>query len=172
MNRIYILSLTFFLSFFSYADQITLETAKDVAVSFLNKKTSINTDSSRTQLVYVNQNNNTKYFYVFNFNDSGYVIVSGDDDVYPILGYSNEGIFVLEIENLALVKFLDNYKNQISYVIQNNIKATDDVENSWNELLDKNIKLVKTNRGGKITFHGPGQIICYFVIDLRKRKKI
>ena len=138
MNRIYILSLTFFLSFFSYADQITLETAKDVAVSFLNKKTSINTDSSRTQLVYVNQNNNTKYFYVFNFNDSGYVIVSGDDDVYPILGYSNEGIFVLEIENLALVKFLDNYKNQISYVIQNNIKATDDVENSWNELLDKN----------------------------------
>ena len=138
MNRIYILSLTFLLSFFSYADQITLETAKDVAVSFLNKKTSINTDSSRTQLVYVNQNNNTKYFYVFNFNDSGYVIVSGDDDVYPILGYSNEGIFVLEIENLALAKFLDNYKNQVSYVIQNNIKATEDIENSWSELLDKN----------------------------------
>lgn len=138
MNRIYILSLAFFLSFFSYADQITLETAKDVAVSFLNKKTNLNTDSSRTQLIYVNQNNNTKYFYVFNFNDSGYVIVSGDDDVYPILGYSNEGIFVLEIENLALVKFLDNYKNQISHVIQNNIKATEDIENSWNELLDKN----------------------------------
>ena len=30
---------------------------------------------------------------------------------------------------------------------------------------------MKTNRGGKITYHGPGQMICYFVIDLKKRKK-
>ena len=40
-----------------------------------------------------------------------------------------------------------------------------------NEILDKSIKVFKTNRGGKITFHGPGQLICYFVIDLKKRKK-
>ena len=39
------------------------------------------------------------------------------------------------------------------------------------EILCKNIKLIKTNRGGKITYHGPGQLICYFVIDLKKRKK-
>ena len=39
------------------------------------------------------------------------------------------------------------------------------------EILNKNIKLIKTNRGGKITYHGPGQLICYFVIDLKKRKK-
>ena len=40
-----------------------------------------------------------------------------------------------------------------------------------NEILDKSIKILKTNRGGKITYHGPGQLICYFVIDLKKRKK-
>ena len=40
-----------------------------------------------------------------------------------------------------------------------------------NEILDKSIKIVKTNRGGKITYHGPGQLICYFVIDLKKKKK-
>ena len=40
-----------------------------------------------------------------------------------------------------------------------------------NEILDKSIKIIKTNRGGKITFHGKGQLICYFVIDLKKRKK-
>ena len=39
------------------------------------------------------------------------------------------------------------------------------------EILNKDIKLIKTNRGGKITYHGPGQLICYFVIDLKKRKK-
>ena len=44
---------------------------------------------------------------------------------------------------------------------------------SYNEsdILDKSIKILETNRGGKITYHGPGQLICYFVIDLRKRKK-
>ena len=40
-----------------------------------------------------------------------------------------------------------------------------------NDILDKSINVVKTNRGGKITYHGPGQTICYFVIDLNKRKK-
>ena len=39
------------------------------------------------------------------------------------------------------------------------------------ELLDKSIKLIKTNRGGKITYHGPGQLVFYFVIDLNTREK-
>ena len=39
------------------------------------------------------------------------------------------------------------------------------------EILNKDINLIKTKRGGKITYHGPGQMICYFVIDLKKRKK-
>ena len=39
------------------------------------------------------------------------------------------------------------------------------------ELLDQNVRLIKTSRGGKITWHGPGQLICYFVIDLKRRKK-
>ena len=39
------------------------------------------------------------------------------------------------------------------------------------EVLDSSIKINKTTRGGKITWHGPGQLICYFVIDLNKRNK-
>ena len=41
-----------------------------------------------------------------------------------------------------------------------------------NEILDKSINIIKTNRGGKITCHAPGQLICYFVLDLRKKKDI
>ena len=39
------------------------------------------------------------------------------------------------------------------------------------EILDKSINIVKTNRGGKITLHNPGQKIVYFVLDLNRRKK-
>ena len=39
------------------------------------------------------------------------------------------------------------------------------------EIIDKKIKIIKSNRGGKITLHNPGQKIIYFVIDLNKRKK-
>ena len=39
------------------------------------------------------------------------------------------------------------------------------------EILDHNVRLIKTSRGGKVTWHGPGQLICYFVIDLKKGKK-
>ena len=39
------------------------------------------------------------------------------------------------------------------------------------EILDNSIKVIKSNRGGKITWHGPGQLVCYLVVDLNKRKK-
>ena len=42
---------------------------------------------------------------------------------------------------------------------------------SENDIIDKSINIYETNRGGKITYHGPGQLIFYFVIDLRKKKK-
>ena len=37
---------------------------------------------------------------------------------------------------------------------------------SKDELKNKKIQFIKTNRGGDITFHGPGQIVCYPILDL------
>ena len=43
---------------------------------------------------------------------------------------------------------------------------------SKTDIIDNSIKIIETNRGGKITCHGPGQLICYFVLDLRNKKDI
>ena len=61
--------------------------------------------------------------------------------------------------------------NELIWVLEHPHIYTAGSSYKESEILNKSIKLIKTNRGGKITCHGPGQMICYFVIDLNKRKK-
>ena len=70
-----------------------------------------------------------------------------------------------------LIDINDNKKNDLIWILEHEEIYTAGTSYKEEEILDKNIKLIKTNRGGKITYHGPGQLICYFVIDLKKRKK-
>ena len=61
--------------------------------------------------------------------------------------------------------------NDLIWILEHEDLYTAGTSYSENEILDKSIKIIKTNRGGKITYHGPGQLICYFVIDLKKIKR-
>ena len=70
-----------------------------------------------------------------------------------------------------LIEVNQNKSNELIWVLEHPSTFTGGVSYNKNEILDKKINLIKTNRGGKITWHGPGQLICYFVIDLNKRKK-
>ena len=61
--------------------------------------------------------------------------------------------------------------NELIWILQHDEIYTAGTSYSEDEIIDKTIKIIKTNRGGKITYHGPGQLICYLVIDLKKRNK-
>ena len=61
--------------------------------------------------------------------------------------------------------------NELIWILQHDEIYTAGTSYSEDEIIDKSIKIIKTNRGGKITYHGPGQLICYLVIDLKKRNK-
>jgi lipoyl(octanoyl) transferase len=67
------------------------------------------------------------------------------------------------------VKNGDN--NELIWVLEHPKTYTAGVSFKQNEIIDKKIKIIKTNRGGKITLHNPGQKIIYFVINLNNRKK-
>ena len=60
---------------------------------------------------------------------------------------------------------------ELVWILEHPLTFTGGIRSKENEILDKNIKIIKTNRGGKITLHSPGQKIVYFVLNLNKRKK-
>ena len=60
---------------------------------------------------------------------------------------------------------------ELLWILEHPTTYTAGVSFNKKEIIDKKIKIVKSNRGGKITLHNPGQKIIYFVIDLNKRKK-
>ena len=76
---------------------------------------------------------------------------------------------------LFLNKRVEEVKNgdnkELIWVLEHPKTYTAGVSFKQNEIIDKKIKIIKTNRGGKITLHNPGQKIIYFVINLKNRKK-
>jgi lipoyl(octanoyl) transferase len=80
-----------------------------------------------------------------------------------------------EAINLLEKRLDDLHKNkgkELIWTLEHNEIFTAGTSYKENEILDNSINLIKTNRGGKITCHSPGQLICYFVLDLRKKKDI
>jgi len=76
---------------------------------------------------------------------------------------------------LFLNKRVEQVKNgdnkELIWILEHPKTFTAGVSFNKNEIIDKKIKIIQTNRGGKITLHNPGQKILYFVINLNHRKK-
>ena len=64
-----------------------------------------------------------------------------------------------------------NKDKELLWILEHPLTYTAGIRSNNNEIIDKKIKIINTNRGGKITLHNPGQKIIYFVLNLNKRKK-
>ena len=61
--------------------------------------------------------------------------------------------------------------NELIWILEHPSTFTAGTSFNENDILDKSIDIIKTSRGGKITWHGPGQLICYLVINLNNKKR-
>ena len=66
---------------------------------------------------------------------------------------------------------LSGKKGELLWILEHKTVYTGGTSSNQKDLINKKIKIIKTNRGGKYTVHSPGQKIIYFVINLNKRKK-
>lgn len=142
-----------------FAKQVDENTAKQVGQNFLTTRT--NSQAFRTltglNLVYTAKSKANLtgasvqeiiYLYVFNVGTSGFVIVAGDDNVTPILSYSDEGTFDPNKINNSIQKWLEGYKNEIRYTIDNNISATQEIQEEWINYLNGSKKSALRSAAG------------------------
>ncbi len=136
------------------ADPISIQTANQVAQSFMIRPV---TGAGRlksckmqpplnlvfsSEAIRLNPENTTLEktsrdiipFYVFSAENQGYVIVAGDDRIVPILGYADEGTFNPDNMPPNMQKWLEGYKAEIRYAIENNILASPEVQARWQML--------------------------------------
>lgn len=133
------------------AEPITIQTASQVGQSFLTRpvdgtgKLKTKIMQSNLALVYsadaqqidtdtpLSDKAAQKFipFYVFSNDFQGYVIVAGDDRVTPILGYADEGVFNADNIPPSMQKWLEGYKAEIRYVIENDIAASPEIQSEW-----------------------------------------
>ena len=79
--------------------------------------------------------------------------------------------FALSELEKRLRNVINSKSNELIWILEHNEIYTAGTSSKNEEILNKDIKVINTNRGGKITYHGPGQLMFYFVINLNKRKK-
>ena len=70
-----------------------------------------------------------------------------------------------------VIKINNNQANELIWILEHPSTFTAGPSSNKRDILDKSIDIIKTSRGGKITWHGPGQLICYLVINLNNRKR-
>ena len=80
----------------------------------------------------------------------------------------NKAVEVLE---KRVNEVIEGKKPELLWILEHNSIYTGGTSYKNEEILNKKIKIIRTSRGGKITYHGPGQKVIYFVLDLNKRKK-
>ena len=86
--------------------------------------------------------------------------------VKPIDYIKSVNILEQRVHDVSLGK-----KDEFLWILEHNPVYTAGTSSKDIDLLDKNLKVIKTNRGGKHTYHGPGQKVVYFVLNLNKRGK-
>jgi len=62
-------------------------------------------------------------------------------------------------------------KNELLWILEHKTVYTAGTSANEKDLIDKNLLILKTNRGGRYTVHSPGQKVIYFVLNLNKRKR-
>lgn len=91
--------------------------------------------------------------------------------IKQLKGYVNYSDTLVKMEDLVKKVSEDIKKEEIWFLEHNKVfTAGSSTPKEFNKNKINNIEVLKVNRGGKITYHGPGQMIIYPIINIKFRK--
>lgn len=111
------------------AEEIPLKKAKIIAKNLYFERAVQVKNINYNDIIFKNtftekDNKGEAVFYIFNLDkEKGFIIISAEDNTYPILGYSFENNYEEDNQPPAFSEQMKNYKDQIIYVRQNNLPA-------------------------------------------------
>jgi len=115
-----------------YAGNVSIEKAQRIGGKFMKESTSFRNRSVSSEHVYTYSDaEGTPYLYVFNVSGAGFVAVSAEDRVKPILAYSTEGTFSAENIAPAFNFTVKGYTDEIQYIRDNNVERLADIAEEW-----------------------------------------
>ena len=116
----------------AFADTVAQDVASIVAKNWYNEKQSI-FDAEISNTI-IEEENSMALYYVFNFVDGGYIIVSAEDNAPAVLGYGSENAYQEDNHPPQFDWLLGNYKQQITAIIDENLQGTEQTANEWSRL--------------------------------------
>ena len=79
------------------------------------------------------------YYYVFQFNTGGFVMVSAEDCLKPVFGYSFDSEYKTEGQPDNVKSWIGQYRDRISYARQHDLQPTDEASQQWSYYLTTDV---------------------------------
>lgn len=134
MNKILSFALLLLWTLSIAAAPVSREQAQIAALNFLKHQKLIG-EKTKLEAYSFGQKSQTPEFYIFNYDDSGFIIVAGDDASTPILGFSDESVFSGDNMPPSLAAMLNGFSQQITYIREHSIQANLSIAADWNLVL-------------------------------------
>ena len=136
MKRIFFSILVVHLVFAVQAKKVDLPLAQKVGIAYYYEHAGqfVNLDNKNLEVtnVFTESNGNIPLFYIINLNPKGYVIVSADDNINPVIGYSYESNLDPSKMPEGLKYWMSEVRNEIVRAINENILADENISSLWN----------------------------------------
>ncbi|MBL7137415.1 MAG: C10 family peptidase [Bacteroidales bacterium] len=118
-----------------YAKKVEVDQARQAGLNFyferINKNQSVPFDALEITGEIVVAENDVTAYYIFNIGENGYIIVTADDQLFPVIGYSFETNWTNEAMPAHVQFWLDNYKGEILEAIAQGYPADQQITDAW-----------------------------------------
>lgn len=151
-----LLTLLFFIAFINVgkAEKVNIEQAQTVAKNYYYETvhtyySPLSYDQIAFDNTFVKSFEGEPAYYIFNMKPDGFVIVSAEDAFHPILGYSMDGSYVEDRTNEVYESWMASYTEKIDYLRENNVDASQIIENKWDRYLNGSKTTLSSREGDR-----------------------